>query len=104
MTSRRTNNSYANQGPPMQINMPRLRHGNLELAANLSDDRPNKTPLLLERMHIPKKQINLKNPSKHARSALSEGRGKEVVMGGPDGGSSGPYAPAAEVPGVFRRT
>jgi len=65
MSGRRTNNSYPNKGSPMQIKMPRLGNRNLKLAPNLSNQGPNDPPLLLERMHIPKKQINLQNPSEH---------------------------------------
>jgi len=60
------NDSNPDQGPPVQLKMPRLRRGNLKLASNLSNDGPNKPALLLERMHIPKKEIDLQDPSKHA--------------------------------------
>jgi hypothetical protein len=66
MPSVNSNDGYPNQSPPMQFKMPNLPHRNLKTLANVSDDRPNNPALLLERMHIAKKQINLKNPSKHA--------------------------------------
>jgi hypothetical protein len=61
----RRNYRNPNQNPPMKFKMPNLTNGDLKPAANLSNDRPNKPALLLERMHIPKKQINLQDPSKH---------------------------------------
>jgi hypothetical protein len=66
MSSISSNHTDPDQRPPMQLKMPNLTHRNLKPAANLSNERADKTALLLERMHIPKKQINLKNPSKHA--------------------------------------
>ncbi len=66
MRSLSRNHSNPNQSPPVQLKMPSLRHRNLKLPPNISNHRPNDPTLLLERMHIPKKQINLKNPSKHA--------------------------------------
>jgi hypothetical protein len=69
MSSLSPDHSNTNQSPPMKFKMPNLTNGNLKPAANLSNDRPNKPALLLERMHIPKKQIYLQDPSKHASSA-----------------------------------
>jgi len=66
MSSLSSNDGNPNQSPPMQLKMPNLRNRNLKLAPDLSDDRPDKAALLLERMHIPKQQINLQDPSKHA--------------------------------------
>jgi len=65
MSSLSPNHSNTNQSPPMKFKMPRLGNRNLKLAPNLSNQGPNDPPLLLERMHIPKKQINLQNPSEH---------------------------------------
>jgi hypothetical protein len=66
MSSIRSNNADSDERPPMQLQMPDLRNRNLETAPNLSNERTDKTALLLERMHIPKEQIDLKDPSKHA--------------------------------------
>ena len=66
MTSLSSYDGNPNQSPAVQLKMPSLRHRDLKLPPNISNQRPNDPTLLLERMHIPKKQINLKNPSKHA--------------------------------------
>ena len=61
-----SNHTDPDQRPPMQLKMPNLTHRNLKPAPNLSNDGAHDRALLLKGLHIPKKQINLKNPSKHA--------------------------------------
>jgi hypothetical protein len=82
MSSVSSNHGHPNQRPPVQLKMPRLSNRNLKLLPEFGDYWADYAALLLQGMHIPKKQINLKNPSKHVLSAPSEGRGREVVMGG----------------------
>jgi len=66
-----SNDGNTNQRPPMQLQVPSLGHRNLKLPPNLRNDRSNESALLLKRMHIPKKQVNLKNPSEHASPPLA---------------------------------
>jgi hypothetical protein len=71
MSSISSNHTDPDQRPPVQLKVPNLTHRNLKPAPNLSNERADKTALLLERMHIPKKKINLKDPSKHGLPPLA---------------------------------
>src|SRR5450432_838620 len=72
---------HSDQRPAMELEAPSFGDRNLELSLDLRDDRPHNRPLLLERMHIPEQQLNLKDPSKHelSRCARDQARGFSFI-------------------------
>ena len=60
------NHSNADQRPPVQLKMPSLRHRRPQTSSERQQRSAARLPLLLQRMHVAKQQVELKNPSEHA--------------------------------------
>ncbi len=68
MSPVRRNHSNPDQRPSMELQMPSLSSRHLKPPPQLSHNRPHHRPLLLQRMNIPKKQIQSKLPNKQLSS------------------------------------